>query len=261
MNGISKYITAFTLLSMVIFVALVSPVFAADPLSEGIAIDLEIDGKLLPEGSIISLINGKYRLSNIPYDGSVYGIITDHPSILFKDLASAKKRPVITMGKAIVRVSTVNGLIKVGDLITTSAIPGVGQKAKENGYVIGIAGQDYLNKDPNKIGTIYATLHLNYGFVSTDIRDNLVNMLKNGARAPFTSPINTLRYLAAGIIAMLTFAGGFWFFGRVSGHGIEAVGRNPLARRYILLSILFNVVLTVGIMFAGVALAYMILII
>lgn len=230
-------------------------------LSQGIAIDIEVENNSVPEGSIISLTDGKYRLSTIPYDGSVFGVVTDHPAVAFKDLASKNKRSVITLGKTLLRVSTINGLIKAGDLITTSSIPGVGQKATENGYIVGIAGEDYTQPNPRIIGTIYSTMHLNYGMVSATVRENLIASLLQGARAPFSSPLNTLRYILAGFVAFLSFGGGFWFFGRASSMGVEAVGRNPLARRYILLSVLLNVLITIAVMGFGVALAYIILVI
>ena len=229
--------------------------------AEGIAVDVTIDDKDVPDGSIISLTEGKYRLSSIPYDPSVFGVVTYNPSAFFDDSSDVTKRPVVAYGKAKVRVSSVNGVIKAGDLVTTSEIKGVGQKATENGYVIGVALEDYDVQDPKKEGTIYVTLHLNFGMLSTTVRENLVSSLRKGAIAPFSSPLNAFRYLVAALIAILSFVGGFWFFGRVSSRGVEAIGRNPLARRFILLSVLLNVALTVSVMLLGVALAYIILVI
>jgi hypothetical protein len=257
-----KYAVVLISLVLMFFIPLsIRRQVSAAEMAEGIAIDLEIEGKSLLEGSIISLNDGKYTLSTIPYDSSVFGVITDHPSVIFKDLATKNKRSVVTVGKALVRVSTMNGSIKAGDLITTSSIPGVAQKATENGYVIGISHDNYTAKDPNKIGIIYTTLHLNFGMISMSLRENLLASLKRGASAPFSSPLNTLRYLIAGSVALLSFATGFWFFGKVSSRGVEAVGRNPLARRFILLSVVYNVLITIGVMAFGVALAYMILVI
>jgi hypothetical protein len=237
------------------------PVFATGTMSQGMAIDLDVGSNNIAEGSIISLINGKYRLSNTPYDNNVFGVVTDHPSVVFKDYATENKRSVVSIGKSILRVSSLNGNIKTGDYITTSTIPGVGQKATENGYVIGVAQQVYNSKDPNKIGTIYVILHLNFGLISMGLRENLLVAFRQGMRAPFSSPLNVMRYLMSAITALLSFGAGFWFFGRVSSHGVEAIGRNPLARKFILLSVLFNVAITVSVMLLGVALAYLILVI
>lgn len=259
------YKKIFCLLTLIVtlYYISVNVVFAQanNDLSQGIAIDIEIDAKDVPNGSIISLDEGKYKLSSSPYDGSVFGVSTKNPSVAFIDVANKNKWSVVTMGKTLVRVTTLNGEIKAGDVITTSSLPGVGQKATENGYVIGIAQDDYSEADPNKVGTIYATLHLNYGLLSSNLRENLLDSILKGSRAPLTSPLNALRYLVAGIIAFVSFGSGFWFFGKVSSRGVEAVGRNPLARKFILISVVLNVLLTIGVMLCGVALAYLILVI
>jgi hypothetical protein len=248
-------------LSLGFFFAAPSVSHAQKATSEGIAIDVVVDDKNVKDGSIISLNEGKYVLSNVPYDPSVFGVVTFKPSVFFDDSSDDKKVPVVAFGKAKVRVSTVNGAIKEGDLITTSEIRGVGQKATENGYVIGLALENYEEKDPKKVGSIYVSLHLNFGMLSSSVRDNLIASLRRGAIAPFSSPLNAFRYIVAGVIAVLSFVAGFWFFGRVSSHGVEAIGRNPLARRFILVSVILNVALTMGVMLLGVALAYMILVI
>ncbi len=257
---VMKCIVSFLIGVIFIFQVNIS-VHAADISAEGVAIDIEIVGNRLEEGSIVSLTDGTYRLSTVPYDGTVFGIVTDNPAAVFKDRTQKNKRSVVTNGRALVRVSSVNGIIKKGDLIATSSIPGVGQKATENGYVIGVADEGYESNDPKAIDTIYVTLHLDFGMVSTSVRENLIASLRSGARAPFSSPLNALRYVTAGLIALLSFAGGFLFFGRISSRGVDAVARNPLARRFILLSIGLNVLITIAVMSLGVALAYMILII
>jgi hypothetical protein len=236
-------------------------IYAAEVTAEGVAVDVSLTEKNIPDGSIISLTDGKYLMSTIPYDPSVYGVITDNPAASFSDSSSSQKRPAVNYGKVKVRVSAKNGNINAGDLITTSEVPGVGQKATENGYVVGIAMEDYHNNNPKAIGSIYITLHLNYGVLSTNVKTNLLTSLKRGGSSAFLSPINTLRYVVAGLISILSFAGGFWFFGRVSSRGVEAIGRNPLARRFILLTVIFNVGITIAVMGLGVALAYVILVI
>lgn len=245
----------------ILFIFVFVPFVKAQNIAEGIATDITVDDKEVPEGSIISLSDGKYRLSTIPYDGTVYGVVVRIPAVAFKTVGREGMHSVVTSGKTMVRVSTKNGVIQKGDLITTSSIPGVAQKVKENGYIVGIAEEEYTESDPDKIGLIYTSLHLNFGTLSSGLRENLISSLLQGARAPFSSPINALRYVVAGFIATLSFGGGFWFFGRASTRGVEAVGRNPLARRYILVSVLMNVMITIGVMGFGVALAYMVLVI
>ena len=251
------YFSLSLLLCFLVFI----PFAKAQDIAEDVATDISIDAKEVPDGSIISLSDGKYRLSSIPYDGTVYGVVVNKPAVAFKSIGRVGVHSVVTSGKTMVRVSTKNGIIQKGDLITTSTIPGVAQKVKENGYIVGIAEEEYTNSDPEKIGMIYTSLHLNFGTLSSGLRENLISSLLQGARAPFSSPINALRYIISGFIATMSFGGGFWFFGRASTRGVEAVGRNPLARKYILLSVFMNVFITIGVMAFGVALAYIVLVI
>lgn len=248
------------LTSLFTFFILPRSVHAIEVTSEGLAVDVEVNAKNVPDGSIITINEGKYELSTIPYDPSIAGVISYHPAAQFSS-GEKNKVPMVAYGRAKVRVSTINGSIKNGDLITTSTIPGVGMKSKENGYIIGLALEDYDEKDPNKTDTIYVSLHLNFGMLASTVRENLISSLQRGARAPFVSPLNTLRYLVAAFIAIFSFIAGFWFFGRVSSRGVEAIGRNPLARQFIILSVVFNVAITVVVMLAGVALAYLVLVI
>ncbi len=193
-------------------ILLIVPLAHGADLAEGVATDLQIEDPSVPDGSIVSLTDGKYRLSTTPYDGTVYGVVTENPAVVFKTVGIDDEHSVVTSGKTMVRVATVNGPIKKGDLITSSEIPGVGQKVTENGYVVGVAEEDYTDSDPQRVGLIYTTLHLNYGTVSSGLRENLISSLLQGARAPFSSPINALRYIIAGLIALMSFGVGFWFF-------------------------------------------------
>jgi hypothetical protein len=236
------------------------PIFAQN-FAEGFAMDIRLDEKNVPEGSIVSLAKGKYLMSDIPYDPSIIGVVTDNPSVAFIDENSHDSRHIASLGKTKVRVSTINGEIKAGDLITSSSIRGVGQKATESGYILGVALESYDQKDPKKEGTIYLSVHMNFGTLTTNLRQNLFATLRKGFLTPFVSPVNALRYVIAGLVAILSFLGGFWFFGRISSRGVEAIGRNPLARRFIIISILINVSLTIVVMLLGVGIAYIILVI
>jgi F0F1-type ATP synthase membrane subunit c/vacuolar-type H+-ATPase subunit K len=70
----------------------------------------------------------------------------------------------------------------------------------------------------------------------------------------------SLRYLLAFLIAIIAFVLGFIYFGRVVRVGIEAIGRNPLARRMIQITMLFNILITIVIVLAGLLIAYLILV-
>lgn len=226
----------------------------------GIAISISISDKNAKDGAIISSTQKGYTLSRIPYDPSVHAVISQNPALFLEDKESVNVKPIITSGKVFVQVSTVNGAIKINDFITTSSVPGVGQKATSNGFIIGTAMESYSDPDPKKIGKILASVNPRYNGSFIGIRSNLIQGLSD-ARSGFSlSPLASFRYLLAGVVTITTFILGFIYFGRVARSGVEALGRNPLAARLIELGIVANVMLTVAIIGVGLGIAYLILV-
>jgi hypothetical protein len=62
-------------------------------------------------------------------------------------------------------------------------------------------------------------------------------------------------------MVILSFVIAVGYFGRISSLGIEALGRNPLAGRMIIFSIVLHVILALAIVGVGVAAAYLALVI
>ena len=151
------------------------------------------------------------------------------------------------------------GNIKKNDYITSSTTPGVGIKATANGYVLGTALEDYSSNDT---GTIFVNVnpHINTSLNTTKSR-NIYDILKNARQSASLSPLEALRYVVAGIIALLAFVLGFAYFGKVAQKGVEAIGRKPLAGMVIESSVILNVLLTALIIIVGLGVAYLILII
>lgn len=243
--------------------------FAADRVSaqetsSGIAVSIPINDKNVQDGDIVSSRNNGYFLSDTPYDPSIFGVVTQNPAVSFENLDSPTAKAVISSGKVYVRVSAINGNIKTKDLITSSTIKGVGQKATQNGFVLGTALENYESRDPKKIGKILVSFNPHYNSDTlpgtSALRTNIFQTIKNAASASSLSPLASLRYLLAALIVIIAFILGFIYFGRVAMNGVEALGRNPLAGRLIQLSVVFNLLLTIGIMGIGLAIAYLILI-
>lgn len=249
----------FLLLLILIFSNLHSVFAQASGESNSIAISVEISDKNVKDGDIITATSKGYMLSTYAYDPSVYGVVNMNPAVLIKD-TTGKSIPVIPNGKTLVRVSTRNGAIKKNDFITSSLIPGVGEKADTNGFVLGTALEDYSNKNPNAIGKIAISVSPHYNATFISVRTNILQNIKAVAGAPLLSPLTTLRYLLAALVTIVSFVLGFVYFGRIARTGVEALGRNPLAARIIQLGIVLNVILTAGIVMLGVGIAYLILI-
>lgn len=120
-------------------------------------------------GDVLSIDeNGKLIKSTKPNDTKVIGIVSSAPAILFEGsqlviapepfkFQSGTKPPLTLSGRVLCKVTTENGSIKFGDLLTTSSKPGYAMKASPlecgsypNGCIIGKALEE-LKEGEGKI--------------------------------------------------------------------------------------------------------------
>lgn len=227
--------------------------------STGIAISIPIASTNVQSGDIVSSTDKGYKITSTSYDPTIYGVVVANPAVFFGSSNDKSYYSVLTSGKAYVRVSDSNGQIKSGDFITSSKTAGVGQKADNLGFILGTALED----SPQKKGLILVAITPRYNTsvsVSSGIRMNLWTNIKSAASSPFLTPLTSLRYLAAVAISAVSFALGFLYFGKFGKSGIEALGRNPLASKTISFGIVFNILLTIVMIVAGLFMAYLILV-
>ena len=252
----------FLCIIILLFIAIFPIVTAtrAQSTSSGTSISITIRDKNAKDGNIISQTSNGYDLSKIAYDPNIFGVVTENPSVYLENTEIPDSKPVATWGKAYVLVSAINGNIVKNDFVTSSTIAGVGQKADRNGKILGTALEDYSNSNPNAVGKIMVAINTDYATSLGNARTNLIETLKSAADFSPLSQLTSLRYILAAAVALLAFATGFVYFGRIARSGIEALGRNPLASRTIQLNIIFNLVLMVVIILVGLALAYLILV-
>jgi hypothetical protein len=251
------------LLCLLMFIVLTPNAFAQNVvnMSAGVAVSINISDSNVKDGSIVSSSSKGYKMPRTAYDPSIAGVVSDTPAL---DIQNTNRTPstreVITSGNAYVLVSSINGSINKNDYITSSPTAGVGQKSTIDGFVLGVAQESYNNSNKNAVGKILVNVspHYNATFIAT--QTNLVESVKTAIGSPFLSPLTTLRYLLAGAVALLAFILGFIYFGRVVKTGVEALGRNPLAEKAILFSIVFNLFTTIIIMAIGLGISYLILI-
>lgn len=235
-----------------------SPSSSGDSISTGVAFPIPL-AEDAPEGTLICAKKEGYGLCDISYESGLFAVVSSHPAAEFLSGAEATVQ-VLTTGTAIVRVSTANGPIKNGSLITTSTNPGIGQLADRGGYVIGTALESFESANTQEIGEIMVSINIHPTTTFTDVRSNLFEALRQGLAAPVVTPLAALRYIMAGFIIIATFLLTFIYFGRISRAGIESMARNPLATRKIQLTILLNLVLMMVIVFIGFGIAYLILV-
>lgn len=92
-------------------------------------------------GDVLSIDeNGKLKKCDKPNDTTVAGIVSDAPAIIFEgsslqvapkpfEFKKGNKPPLAIAGRVFTNVTTENGPIKPGDLLTTSSTPGYAMKA------------------------------------------------------------------------------------------------------------------------------------
>lgn len=253
--------TGVFLLSILYFLIPASLIHAQVPdLGTAVATYIQIPEGNPQNGNIVSSSENGYKLSDTPYDSVMAGVIISNPAVSINTVGTDKTFPIVSSGEALVTVNTSNGEIKVGDPITSSETAGIGQKATNPGYVIGTAQQGFSSSDPTKIGTILLTLNTKYAYPNPNNRPSIWDVFNITAQASYQQPSVFIKYAIAAVVIIISFAVGFLSFGRIASNGIAALGRNPLASRTIQVGIVFNVLVTIAIIFAGLALAYLIII-
>ncbi len=240
---------------LVFFLVTVAPV-RAQSVGQGIAVAMSVVGDVV-DGDVVCNHTGEIKRCNTAYDGNIYGVYVAEPALALENLSLTDAKTVATSGKAYVRVSDASGQVKKGDYVTSSAKEGMGQKATKSGYVLGTALEDAEGPESKILVMIAAK----QAFVTLQNKGgNLLETIKDAILSPTLTPLASLRYILAAIIASAAFILGFWYFGRVAKSGVEAVGRNPLAGRMIQFSVILNLLLTALIMGSGLVIAYLILV-
>src|SRR3989338_6801407 len=206
-----------------------------------------VDGDLL-----ISSVLGLVRSSEI-YDRSLFGVLNSQPLLVYR--SGEEGQPVIRSGLAEVNVNGLGGPISVGDYIASSEIPGKGQKAIDSGYVIGVALEPF-NGTENQQGKIRVAVKIEFAEVNAP---RFINRLFSYIGRSLLLNVNDpqklgdlIRYIAAGVIVLLSFTFAFLTFSRSVVRSIEAIGRNPLARHTIQVTLILNLILMVATAIIGV---------
>ncbi len=252
LNKISLCICFFVLIAL-----LRSPVNVnAQVTSSGIANSYTLS-EPLKAGTIVCIKKSSLGYCDISYDAAVFGVVTDAPAAsILENNATASSQLVVKTGTTIVRVTNKAGNIKPGDLMTNSSTPGIAERATHNGFILGQALEEYSLSDE---GTILVALNIAQTTAFTDVRSNLLEVIRSGISAPVLTPLAVIRYVLAALILIIAFVLGFVYFGKMARTGVEAVGRNPLASRIIQINIFVNLFLMLIIFSIGLALSYLIL--
>jgi len=163
-------------------------------------------------GDLVSLTNEKNPIydatapfmlgkSQNPYDSTLIGVVSQYAED--ENSANGYKKSadyhaIALAGRVPVKVSTSNGPIQTGDMLTSSSIPGTAMKATKAGIIIGRATQDYSASDSASVGSIIAFIQPGYADPSVVIADsgNLTNAQTLSTTLPMTT--SALPGLASG---------------------------------------------------------------
>lgn len=224
----------------------------------GVAQVVEVKEKNVKDGSVISSAQDGTGavLTTTAYDPQVVGIVARDAAILLE--TDSKGVPVISTGRVYILVSAKNGIIKKGDLLTSSTIAGVAVKADKDGYVLGTALEN-ADPDPKRIDKIAADLNLHYFNSKPTFPGSLSDILKLVLLPTKDAPSPIFKYIVAAGVVIASIILGFMSFGRTAAKGVEALGRNPSASKIIHLGIIFNIVIVVVIIAAGLTIGFLIL--
>lgn len=136
-------------------------------------------------------------------NGKIVGIASEHPAFIGgKDLGNGSIEVGLT-GLVKTIVSTKNGLIEPGDIITSSTATGVGVKATKAGMVVGRALEGYTNSDPNARGTIMVSVHVSWYDPQTALNENGILTYAGQTIASGQAPSKQELTLMQGVIANL----------------------------------------------------------
>ncbi len=209
-------------------------------------------------GDILMYSDTGLKRADIIYSNKIFGVLQDKPLLVYRRPDNTGK-PVIRSGTAEVNVTNAGGPIKKGDYITSSPTAGKGQKASQSGYVLGVALADM--NDP--AGKIQVAIRIEYAEL-TNTRSvlRLLDAFNIAAFQTASNPqqgIQLIKYTSSGLIVILALILSILIFARSITKSIEALGRNPLARNAIMLSIVINAGLTVVTILIGVAAAFILL--
>ncbi|MDQ3158881.1 MAG: hypothetical protein M3P98_01970, partial [bacterium] len=137
-------------------------------------------------GDVVSLdstLNAGVKKSDHAYDSNAFGIISTSPSLTMGTLDDPGTSPVMVAfsGRVPVKVTTENGPIKFGDLLTSSSTPGVAMRATKAGQVIGQAMSEF---DGEGVGKVMAFIKTDYsnGSKLADILPGVLGLSQDGTQ-------------------------------------------------------------------------------
>lgn len=258
---------------MILFFLVFSPGYALAANSNpwGIAYHVLVDDPNAGDGNIVALEDGIYRLSSQEYDDKIVGVVATNPSLVVDLLGRDDSLPMVSSGQTYALVNGSNGPIAIGDFIAASSRPGVGMKAEKLGIVLGQALETFAPASPADEAKILVMINVQQSGVVSDsekaedlslevvAKKSIFDILSVVKSASDVKSIDAFKYVLASIVVVCSILFGYYTFGRVAQSGVEAIGRNPLAKKTIMAGVAFNVLISIVIIMSGIVVAFLII--
>jgi hypothetical protein len=248
-------------------------VFALGTNSKGVAADNIVQGyqskETLEPGRLVALDKSSNRTVKVldPNDDQhLFGVVVDPSDAPFTLNGDNVKTFVATSGNFQVLVSNIGGTIKPGDFITSSNLPGIGQKATSTqSRVLGQAESNFDGK--TNVITTNNGAGIGRVFVQINIQNNplattsvlVPSVLKKVSDAVAGKSVPAIRvYASLGVFIFSAIVAILVLWSGVRG-SLIALGRNPLSRK-VIYSGMYKVILAgTAIFIIGLAGVYLLL--
>lgn len=265
MSARNRLIFTFSLFSTsLITLAFPTPIAAQQENSFlEIVSSFKLDGNAGESGDIIARIlpENVLRLATRVSNESVVGVLIPESLSVVTYRGADNEKLVAQRGVYPVNVTNINGDIFPGDFITTSTLAGKGQKASSvSEAILGMAVEEFtaqkgqatqLGDKTYYTGTIMVDLTGRPHYQNLGVFKEVLNLARSFGIA-FLGQFQTsegsslfFRYLLAAVVTILCVWFAFRHFGTSILRGIEAIGRNPLARGHIQSAIIINAVIII----------------
>lgn len=240
-----------------------------------------VDGRV-QRGMIVRLSDNdetKVRALEQSKESKMYGVVVaaNEAALTLTNDEDIRQVFVATAGRYPVLVSNQNGIIKKGDLVSISAIDGVGMTAKLDQTVVlgraidGFSGtsnvistQSLTRTDGKRVDVSVGRITLDIGVTGNPLQvksetGSVTGIVQGLATIVSNKPISPIRSYLSLILLILTatIVGSILYSGVRSS--ITAIGRNPLARKSIVRGLVQVFILSFGVLIIGLFGVYLLL--
>lgn len=126
-----------------------------------IAESIASEGDVGP-GDVVVYLEGKVAKSTQPYDKTVVGVISTSPTVILRDLGRFENGAFLAISGIVpCKVTNENGVIEVGDLLTSSSKPGYAMRCAESQKCFGTTIGKALEGSDKPEDTIFVIISLN----------------------------------------------------------------------------------------------------